>query len=203
MNKTEVINKIKVLLGMEENIVEVKMTEAKLKDGTAVVFDKLEAGSNFLLRQDANTTTPAPAGDYELEDGTVITVGPDNLITNITAPVAAADITIQPTPETTPIVPEAETPAETTAENGIEEVSVDSLAARIALLEQAMTECQDMMLNMATNYSAMKTELSSQVAELSKLPSAEPIHFSKTVESKEPKSIGEMRIEALEKLSTK
>lgn len=86
MKSKTVLNQIKVLLGMA-----VKLSESKLKDGTIVVFDELAIGSNFLIKKDADTTAPAPAGEYELEDGTIVVIGEDNLITEIKEPEKPAD----------------------------------------------------------------------------------------------------------------
>lgn len=86
MKAKTVLNRIKVLLGME-----VKLSESKLKDGTIVVFDELAIGSNFLIKEDADTIVPAPAGEYELEDGTIIVIDEDSLITEILEPEKPAE----------------------------------------------------------------------------------------------------------------
>lgn len=86
MKSKTVLNQIKVLLGMA-----VKLSESKLKDGTIVVFDELAIGSNFLIKKDADTTALAPAGEYELEDGTIVVIGEDNLIAEIKEPEKPAD----------------------------------------------------------------------------------------------------------------
>ncbi len=86
MKSKTVLNQIKVLLGMT-----VKLSESKLKDGTIVVFDELAIGSNFLIKKDADTTALAPAGEYELEDGTIVVIGEDNLIAEIKEPEKPAD----------------------------------------------------------------------------------------------------------------
>lgn len=175
MNKTETIQKIKVLLGMETEvkvepvvepvIVEVVMTEAKLKDGTVIVFDNLEVGGKFLLKQDAQTSTPAPAGEYEMEDGSIVVVGPDNLITEIKPPIAAADQTIQPTPETAPIIPAPE-------------ITLESLFTMIQDLNTRLTACEGMMGDMGSGMVDMKAQFSTQLEEIAKQPAGEPVHFS-------------------------
>lgn len=60
-------------------------TDYQLKDGTPVTIDKLEIGGTVLMGG-----MPAPAGEYELADGTKCTIGEGGLITAIT-PAAAAE----------------------------------------------------------------------------------------------------------------
>lgn len=58
----------------------VQLSEMKLKDGTVIIVDKLEAGGLVVIGE-----APAPPGDYELEDGTKLTVGEGGVITAIEA----------------------------------------------------------------------------------------------------------------------
>jgi len=61
------------------------LAEYKLKDGTSVTCDKLEAGGKMM-----QGNVPAPAGVYEFEDGTMVTVADGGMIAEIQPSVAAA-----------------------------------------------------------------------------------------------------------------
>ena len=211
MNKNEVLDKIKVLLGMEKPVestpsveetadvvVAVEFTEAKLKDGTNVSFGNLEIGSNFLIKTDAQTSVPAPEGDYLLEDGTIVTVGGDNLISGITLPVANADPTTNPTEPIVTIEPTTEEPAE----------PVMTIDEKVSKLEDEVEQLKTMLEMIVGGYEGMKSEYAAQfskqeekIKELENAPAAQPVHFAK-VEDVKPASTFEKRIEALNKLKT-
>lgn len=60
-----------------------EMGEAKLKDGTIVTYQgELNVGSVLNVVASGGEPTPAPNGDHELEDGTIVTVA-DGVVTDI------------------------------------------------------------------------------------------------------------------------
>jgi hypothetical protein len=61
------------------------MMDYKTKDGMAVSVDKLEVGGTALMNG-----VPAPTGEFELEDGTKLTVGEGGVITAVTPAMTAA-----------------------------------------------------------------------------------------------------------------
>lgn len=86
MNVSEVITKLKVMLGAEEAVVEVKMAEATLVDGTEVYTEgELEVGAILFVRagEGADEDPFAPAGKHETTDGQIITVGENGEISEI------------------------------------------------------------------------------------------------------------------------
>jgi hypothetical protein len=84
MNAKQLLDKIKLAL-MDEPApsgeVEVKMEEAKLKDGTVITYDVLAVGGVVMIGD-----VPAPVGEHTLEDGTVITLADNGVIVEIEAP---------------------------------------------------------------------------------------------------------------------
>lgn len=71
MDKKTFIEKIKIMLNLEQDKVEVKQLEAKLKDGSSIsVEPELAIGANAL---NANGEV-LPDGMYELEDGSKINI---------------------------------------------------------------------------------------------------------------------------------
>ena len=86
MNVNDVITKLKVMLGAQEAVVEVKLAEATLVDGTEVFTEgELEVGAILFVRAGEGVSEDpfAPAGMHETTDGQVITVGENGEISDI------------------------------------------------------------------------------------------------------------------------
>ena len=93
MNVNDVITKLKVMLGAQEAVVEVKLAEATLVDGTEVFTEgELEVGAILFVRagEGVDEDPFAPAGMHETTDGQVITVGENGEISDIQAQDAEA-----------------------------------------------------------------------------------------------------------------
>jgi hypothetical protein len=73
----DIVNKIRELLGME-----IKLEQAKLMDGTALEFEKLESGVNIFI-VNGEDRIPLPIGEYELEDGRLLVITEDGIIAEI------------------------------------------------------------------------------------------------------------------------
>ena len=85
MNVNDVIKKLKVMLSTEE-VVETKMAEATLVDGTEVYTEgELEAGAILFVRAGEGVSEDpfAPAGVHETTDGLLVTVGENGEITSV------------------------------------------------------------------------------------------------------------------------
>ena len=116
----EVINQIKVILGIEK--VQVKFSEDKLKDGTPFYYpDGLELVEGTDIYTDPEMTIPMPDGKYEMETKKIEILG--GLITKIETE----------TPETETETPETETETEVTVE--VEQDIVADLTAQIENLK--------------------------------------------------------------------
>lgn len=175
MNTKDTLKQIKVLLGMEKPEEKVTFAEAKLKDGTNVSYDKLEVGSNFLVKTDAETSVPAPAGEYELEDGTIVVVGSDNLITEVKMPEESAD------ENTNPEAKPEETPEEKPEEKPEETPEAD-YEKRIASLEEQVAKLTEALNMLVGEFSEVKSEFASQerkIEEIASAPATEPVHFKR------------------------
>ena len=86
MNVNDVITKLKVMLGADEAVIEVKMAEATLVDGTEVYTEgELEVGAILFVRagEGVDEDPFAPAGKHETTDGKIITVGENGEISQI------------------------------------------------------------------------------------------------------------------------
>lgn len=78
MNTTEILSKIKTLLGVENQ--EVKLAQMKLMDGLTIVeSESFEAEDSIsIITEDGKVALPE--GDYELEDGRLLVVKQEGVI---------------------------------------------------------------------------------------------------------------------------
>ena len=74
--KTSVINQIKTLLGMD-----VKLEQRKMADGvTLIEADAFEAENEVFVITEDEQKIPVPIGEYEMEDGFILSVVEEGLI---------------------------------------------------------------------------------------------------------------------------
>ena len=77
--KSNVLNQIKQLLGME-----VKLEQMKLADGMTVIeADSFEAEMAVVIVTEDEQKIPLPVGEYELEDGRILVVAVEGIISEI------------------------------------------------------------------------------------------------------------------------
>jgi hypothetical protein len=103
--KTNVINQIKQLLGME-----VKLEMMKLADGVTILeADSFEAGMSVVIVTEDDQKIPLPVGEYELEDGRILVVAQEGVIAEVKeAPAQEEEAPMEQ--------PEAEVPVEAEAQ---------------------------------------------------------------------------------------
>lgn len=159
MDAKNAVKQIRILLGMEqkpteEPVVEVTLATAKLKDGSEISYDNLEEGGIVTIGD-----APVPEGDYELEDGSIVSIGADGIITSIKP---AEEIVAEEVVEEEP-----ETPEET------EEPS--ELETKVLDLEKRIAQLEEMLAGFSTQMSTMKTDFSAQIETIANAPAAEPI----------------------------
>jgi hypothetical protein len=129
-------------------------TQVTTNDGKTFIIlgQELAIGCEIYLLNQDNTQTPVDNGDYNLSDGTVITVT-DNKISNITAPDAAqaTESPVSPAADTstTPMamgngMPDA-MPDGTDAEDPADVQTDMDTEARISALEQQIQEIMQML----------------------------------------------------------
>jgi hypothetical protein len=77
--KNSLINQIKTLLGME-----VKLEQIQLMDGVTVLeADSFEAGNEVFIVTEDEQKIPLPIGEYEFEDGRMLIVVEEGLISEL------------------------------------------------------------------------------------------------------------------------
>lgn len=163
MNYQETINKIKQLFEMAApmNPDMAQMTDYILQDGTKISCDKLAIGGTVTLNG-----APAPDGDHQLQDGTIIQTAA-GIITEISSPAEEAqdqevnsDLAMVPQPGPTP------------------EVMLAPVHEKMAKMETDMaaitTKCQKLEEAMSNHAEGMK-KMIAMVEQMAKAPMAEPI----------------------------
>lgn len=74
-----------------DNAAGAKLMAYTLDDGTAIEIDEA-TGAGYYLNDDGSRGDFLPTGEYTLEDGTVIVVGENGLVTDMLSPEMARDI---------------------------------------------------------------------------------------------------------------
>ena len=166
MTVKEGIEKIRLMLASENEEVQVETSEESapvtelsfetydLKDGSKIDLSNLEIGAEASIVDESGNTSPAADGEYELVDGTMITIV-GGKVEGIETPQAEAE----------PIEsPEAEMPMEsdkfTEIDGTIENLKAENeaLKAKIASIEgkfsQAINDLSDVVLGLASTPSA-------------------------------------------------
>mgnify|MGYP000131817059 CR=1 FL=1 len=167
MKATDMLNKVKEVLGVElnEETQEVKLAQATLENGTVIESEDFAAGSEvFIVTEDEKVALPV--GEYTLEDGEMLKVEEEGIIASI----GAAE---EP----------AEAPAEEEVEAAEEEMGYatkEELAEVKKMIEEikAMLEPKEEMSSeeVTEELSEEATELSEEVKEVEvELSAEEPI----------------------------
>ena len=79
MNTNDMISKIKDVLNLSE---EVKLEQQALENGTVLEAEEFEAGNEiFIVTEDEKVAVPV--GEYQLEDGRILVVAEEGLISEI------------------------------------------------------------------------------------------------------------------------
>ncbi len=133
MTATNAIQKIRVLLGVEEEVVAIAMASEKLVDGTEVkVEGELEVGKALVVVT-AEGDIPAPAGQHMTESNNIITVDEAGVITQIEKVTEEATEEVE---EEVKVEMEEEVTVE--VENEEEEIEVEMQEEMIVKIVEAM-----------------------------------------------------------------
>lgn len=167
---TEAIEKIKVLLSeapemqteevATEPTTELAFETYDLKDGSKIDLSALEIGADAMLVDESGNAVAAPSGEYELADGTMISVM-DGKVEGIESPMAES-------PEVEEAIEMAEEP------NQFEEMNatIGYLQAENEALKAKLTEIEG-------KFEQGFSEVIGALEALATLPSADPIQAPK------------------------
>jgi hypothetical protein len=79
MNTNQILNKVRVLLGME-----VKLERMKLMDGVTVIeAESFEPEMEVFVVTEDDQKIPVPVGEYETEDGRILVVEVDGIVKEV------------------------------------------------------------------------------------------------------------------------
>jgi hypothetical protein len=166
MKATEMLNKVKDLLGVELSE-EVKLEQMKLENGTVLEAEAFEKDNEvFIVTEDEKV--PVPSGEYQLEDGKILVVN-EGIISDI------KEIESEEVEEEEATSDEEEMKEEVYASK--DEVSelkaiIEDLKAKLELKDQEVAE--EIGLAMTTMLSEQEKVEEAVKEELSQ-PAAEPI----------------------------
>ena len=152
--KNSLINQIKTLLGME-----VKLETMKLSDGVTVLeAEMFEAGNEVFVVTEDEQKIALPIGEYEMEDGRILVVVEEGIISEIKEKEAEEE----EAPEEAPIEEEAKKEQEMETAKSAPKKVVESV-----IKESFFSEIE-----------ALKTENETLKAELSKLKETKEVELS-------------------------
>ena len=152
--KNSLINQIKTLLGME-----VKLETMKLSDGVTVLeAEMFEAGNEVFVVTEDEQKIALPIGEYEMEDGRILVVVEEGVISEIKEKEAEEE----KMPEEAPIEEEAKKEQEMETSKAAPKKVVESM-----IKESFFSEIE-----------ALKNENNALKAELSKLKEAKEVELS-------------------------
>ena len=161
MNTNQILNKVRVLLGME-----VKLEQMKLGDGVTVLeAEMFEAGNEVFVVTEDEQKIALPIGEYKLEDGRVLVVEVEGMIKEIKEAQAEEEI---PAEEEVAVEAEAETTTPT------------ATAQPKKVIESTVREMQFS----AEDYEALQKENEELKARITELTKVEEVELSE-----EPKPI--------------
>lgn len=167
MTTLEAINKIKQMFAEAGELPVASaqplqsFAEYVLKSGAKVMIDKYEIGGKVTLVDDLGNEVPAPAGEHELADGSVMVLDENSIITEIKVPEAEM-------PEAPEVEIEVAPVAEDLMKKKIEEMQKQldeikmaydaKLASQEAKFSKGMSDISDVLVQLLNTPSANATE---------------------------------------------
>ena len=148
MTKNEVLNKVRVLLGLH------KFDEANLIDGTKILNKedaKFAPGQMLYVVDEEGNEVPAPTGEHTTESGIVLTVDGEGKITGVKEPDMEGEGSLAAADEEDKVVEEKMEVSEEAIEEVAEEVVAEGLDPEAVL---------EMIAPVVEEIAAMKDELS-------------------------------------------
>jgi hypothetical protein len=141
--KTSVINQIKTLLGME-----VKLETIKLIDGITIFeADAFEIGKEVFIITEDEQKIPVPIGEYELEDGRILVVVEEGIISELKEKEEEVEEVIEE--EAPEVEVEVEAEATPSAKKTIESIVKETFFAEIEKLTNENIELKAKLENLS------------------------------------------------------
>ena len=192
--KNSLINQIKTLLGME-----VKLEQMKLMDGVTVLeADMFEAGNEIFVVTEDEQKIPVPVGEYEMEDGRMLIVVEEGIISEIKEKVEEEEVEVEePIEEEAKKEQEMET-AKSSPKKVVESTIKESFFSEIEALKKE-NETLKAELSKLNEVKENEVELSEEVKPISFNPENENKVESIKFASKRPRTIMDSVLNKLNK----
>jgi len=129
MNTNQILNKVRVLLGME-----VKLEQMKLADGVTVLeAEAFEPEMEVFVLTEDEQKIPVPVGEYELEDGRILVIEAEGIVKEVKEKMEEEPMEEEPTVE---VEVEAKETSAPTPKKTIESVVKESFFSEIEDLKK-------------------------------------------------------------------
>jgi len=190
--KNSLINQIKTLLGME-----VKLEQMKLMDGVTVLeADMFEAGNEIFVVTEDEQKIPVPVGEYEMEDGRMLIVVEEGIISEVKEKVEEEEVEVEePIEEEAKKEQEMET-AKSNPKKVVESTIKESFFSEIEALKK---ENETLKAELSKSNEVKEVELSEEVKPISFNPENENKVESIKFASKRPRTIMDSVLNKLNK----
>ena len=191
MNTNQILNKVRVLLGME-----VKLERMKLMDGVTVLeAESFEPEMEVFVVTEDDQKIPVPVGEYETEDGRILIVEVEGMIKEVKEKMEEEEAP-EVEEEGVEIEVEAEKATNPTPKKTIESVVKESFFSEI---EELKKENETLKAELSKVNKVEEVELSEEPKPISFNPeNTNPIERVKLA-SKRPRSIMDSVLEKLNK----
>jgi predicted RNase H-like nuclease (RuvC/YqgF family) len=191
--KNSLINQIKTLLGME-----VKLEQMKLMDGVTVLeADMFEAGNEIFVVTEDEQKIPVPVGEYEMEDGRMLIVVEEGIISEVKEKEEEEEEVEEPIEEEAKKEQEMET-AKSNPKKVVESTIKESFFSEIEALKKE-NEMLKAELSKSNEVKENEVELSEEVKPISFNPENENKVESIKFASKRPRTIMDSVLNKLNK----
>ena len=176
--KTNVINQIKQLLGME-----VKLEQLKLVDGMTIIeADSFESEMAVVIVTEDEQKIPLPVGEYELEDGRILVVAVEGVISEVKEKQEEA-----PEVEVEVEAPEAEVEMEVekpSAKKTVESIIKETFFAEVEALKLENEELKAKLETFSKVDTIAEVTIEETAVEKTELEEVKPITFNPEKENK-------------------
>jgi hypothetical protein len=174
MKNSTLLEKIKSLLTSE-----VKLEQMLMGDGvTKIEADSFEAGKEVFVVTEDEQKIAVPVGEYELEDGRILVIVEEGIISEIKEKVEEVEEEVAPTEEPTEAAPEEEMSAPVaTPKKTIESIVKESFFAEMEKLQKENEELKSELAKLSK-----VNAFANEATELSETPT--PISFNPENEAK-------------------
>jgi hypothetical protein len=166
MNTNQILNKVRVLLGME-----VKLERMKLMDGVTVLeADAFEPEMEVFVVTEDDQKIPVPVGEYEMEDGRILVIEVEGIVKEVKEKMEE-EVEVEAPETETEVEVEAKEATNQTPKKTIESVVKESFFSEIEALK-AENE------TLKAELSALKNPVIEENTEVELSEAPKPISFN-------------------------